>query len=505
MMKTSTSTRKLTLLALLMAMVLPLGAQQVLSLQECREMALENNNKLKISQEKVNMANYDRKIARANYFPTLSAQGTYMHNEKQLQLLSDEKLNTISTVGTSLQGNVNGFIDPIISDLMDNPLMYQLIIHSPELQSLIQDLHHIGAFETLDAIGQEVSKNFILDTRNVYAGMVTVMEPVYAGGKIRAYNKMARYAEELAEMQLTTEQQEIIVATDKAYWQIVSLANKQKLTENYVELLRTMSNNVEKLVNEGMATNADKLSIKVKLNDAELTLVRVQNGVALSKMLLCQSCGLPLDTEITLEDENLEDVVIPAYNQQYTEEDIMNNRPELQSLNIATKIYDKKVNVARSEFLPTVAVFGNYIVTNPSAFNGFETEFRGFYNFGVVAKVPLFHFGEGYNKIRKAKSEAMITKLKLEDTKELVMLQVNQYEKQIKEAESRLQMTTEKMSDAEENLRMATVGFNEGMIPSSTLEAAQTAWMQAHSEYIDAKIDVIMANTYLKKSIGKLE
>ena len=504
-MKSVIIKRFLAVLTLLLAMASPVVAQQVLTLQNCRDMALENNKNLKISQEKVNMANYDKKIAWANYFPTISAQGTYMHNEKQLQLLSDEKINTISTVGSTLQGDVNGFIDPAIQNLMQNPLMYQIIMNSPELQALIQDLHHLGALETLDAIGQEVSKNFILDTRNVYAGMVTVMEPVYAGGKIRAYNKMAQYAQDLAEMQLTTEQQEVIVATDKAYWQIVSLANKQKLTENYVELLRTMSDNVDKLVAEGMATNADKLSVKVKLNDAELSLIRVQNGVALSKMLLCQSCGLPLDSDIILEDESLEDVIIPAYNPEYTEDDIMNNRPELQSLKLATQIYDKKVNIARSEFLPTVAVFGNYIVTNPSAFNGFETEFRGFYNLGVVAKVPLFHFGEGYNKIKKAKAESEIYKLKLDDTKELVMLQVNQYEKQIKEAEQRLTMTTEKMSDAEENLRMATVGFNEGMIPSSTLEAAQTAWMQAHSEYIDAKIDVIIANTYLKKSIGKLQ
>ena len=503
-MKSVTIKKNLAILAVILTATLSLGAQQILTLQECRDMALENNKNLKISQEKVNMANYDKKIAWANYFPTVSAQGTYMHNEKQIQLLSDEKINTLSNMGTTLQGDVNGFIDPIVSDLMQNPLMYQLIMNNPELLRLIQDLHHIGALETLDAIGQEVSSNFTIDTRNVYAGMITVMEPVYAGGKIRAYNKMAQYAQDLAEMQLTTEQQEIIVTTDKAYWQIVSLANKQKLTENYVELLKTMSDNVDKLVAEGMATNADKLSIKVKLNDAELTLVRVQNGVALSKMLLCQSCGLPLDSDITLADEDLDDVVIPAYNPEYTEDDIMNNRPELQSLQLATKIYDKKVNIARSEFLPTVAVFGNYVVTNPSAFNGFETEFKGFYNVGVVAKVPIFHFGEGYNKIKKAKAESEIYKLKLDDTKELVILQVNQYEKQIKEAESRLQMTTEKMSDAEENLRMATVGFNEGMIPSSTLEAAQTSWMQAHSEFIDAKIDVIMANTYLKKSIGVL-
>ena len=491
-------------MAVVLMMAPPVWAQQVLTLQECRDMAIENNKNIKISQEKVNMANYDKKIAWANYFPTISAQGTYMHNEKQLQLLSDDKINTINTMGTTLQGDVNGYIDPIIQNLMQNPMMYQIIMNSPELQALIQDLHHIGALETLDAIGEEITKNFTLDTRNVYAGMVTMMEPVYAGGKIRAYNKMARYAQDLAEMQLTTEQQEVIISTDKAYWQIVSLANKQKLTEKYVELLRTMSGNVDKLVEEGMATNADKLSVKVKLNDAELSLIRVQNGVALSKMLLCQSCGMPLDTDITLEDENLEDVVIPVYNPQYTEDDIMNNRPELQSLELATKIYDKKVNIARADFLPTVAVFGNYVVTNPSAFNGFENEFKGFYNFGVVAKVPIFHFGEGYNKVRKAQSEAMITQLKLEDTKELVMLQVSQYEKQIKEAESRLQMTTDKMSDAEENLRMATVGFNEGVIPSSTLEAAQTAWMQAHSEYIDAKIDVIMANTYLKKAVGNL-
>ena len=495
---------KLAIVTALCMAALSVSAQQILSLQNCRDMALANNNNIKIQEEKVKMADYDKKIAFSNYLPKFSAQGAYLYNEKEIQLLSDDKINTINTMGTTLQGDVNGFVDPVIQELMQNPMMAQIINNSPALQALLQDIHHIGALEALDAIGQEITDEFYLDTHNVYAGMITVQEPVYAGGKIRAYNKMARYAQDLAEMQLTTEQQEVIVATDKAYWQIVSLANKEKLTENYVELLRTMCDNVDKLVAEGMATNADKLSVKVKLNDAELTLIKVQNGLALSKMLLCQSCGMPLDSDITLEDEALEDVVVPVYSNVYTEDDIMNNRPELQSLSLATQIYDKKVNIARSDFLPTVAVFGNYIVTNPSMFNGFETEFRGMYNVGVIAKVPLFHFGEGYNKVRKAKSEATIYKLKLEDTKELVMLQVSQYEKQIKEAEQRLTMTTEKMSDAEENLRMATVGFNEGMIPSSTLEAAQTSWMQAHSEYIDAKIDVIMANTYLKKAVGNL-
>ena len=154
-MKSVIIKRFLAVLTLLLAMASPVVAQQVLTLQNCRDMALENNKNLKISQEKVNMANYDKKIAWANYFPTISAQGTYMHNEKQLQLLSDEKINTISTVGSTLQGDVNGFIDPAIQNLMQNPLMYQIIMNSPELQALIQDLHHLGALETLDAIGQD--------------------------------------------------------------------------------------------------------------------------------------------------------------------------------------------------------------------------------------------------------------------------------------------------------------------------------------------------------------
>ena len=495
--------RKLFSSLCVLMFALPVMAQQTYTLQQCREMALENNKNLKISEENVNIATYDKKIARANYFPKVVAQGTYMHNSESIQLLSDDKLNTVSNVGTIMQNDLNAQIDPIIHNLMQYPIISD-IINSPFGQEIINHLHNIGMLETLDAIGQEIAKELKPDTRNIFAGMVSIQEPVYAGGKIRAYNKMAHYGIELAESQLTTEQQEIIVTTDKAYWQIVSLANKLKLTQNYVELLQVMDNNVDKLVAEGMATSADRLAVKVKLNDAELTLIRVQNGLALSKMLLCQSCGLPLDSNITLADEQLEDVVIPEFNMEYTEEDIKNNRPELQSLEIATKIYDKRVNVARADYLPTVAVMGNYILTNPSLNNGFRNDFHGFFNVGVVAKIPIFHFGEGYNKVRKAKSEANVMRLKMEDAQEMIMLQVNQYEKQIKEAEARMKLTSEKMSDAEENLRVATIGFNEGMVPSSTLDMAQTAWMQAHSEMIDAKIDVIMANTYLSKAVGKL-
>ncbi|MGN0033640.1 MAG: TolC family protein [Candidatus Limimorpha sp.] len=486
------------------AMALPARAQTVLTLEECREMAVENNNSLKVSQEKVDIAGYEKKAAFSNYLPKISAQGTYMYMGRTIQLVSDGQLAMLGSAGTMVQNSLDATVAQLVQNMMQNPTVFTNEVVQQVMQEMFKTFGNTGLEESLNAIGTEVGEALKLDNHNIYAAMVSVEEPLYAGGKVRAYHQITKYAEELAKTQMTAEEQEVILTTDKAYWQIVSLANKLKLTENYVEMLRKMSSDVDKLVNEGMATESDRLAIKVKLNDAELTLIKVNNGLALSKMLLCQTCGLPLDTELSLADESLDDVVIPNFETAYTEEDVLRDRPELYCLDMAVKISDKKVNIARSEFLPTVAAIGGVVVTNPSFFNGVQEQFQGFVNVGVVARVPIFHFGEGMNKIRKAQSEANIARITLEDTKQKIMLQVKQYEMQIKEAESRMRLTSDKMSDAEENLRIADIGFREGIVPSSTLDSAQTSWMQAHSEYIDAKIDVIMANTYFKKSIGKL-
>ena len=119
-----------------------------------------------------------------------------------------------------------------------------------------------------------------------------------------------------------------------------------------------------------------------------------------------------------------------------------------------------------------------------------------------MAKIPVFHWGEGYNKVRMAKVEAQIQQYNYEDSKEMIMLQVRQCETQLNEADARLNLTQEKLNDADENLRMATAGFREGVVASSVVDLAQTAWLQAHSDYIDAKIDCIMAGVNLRKAAG---
>lgn len=492
------------------------------TLEDCRTFALKNNNKLKIAQEEINKAGYDKKAAFANYLPKVSVSGVYAYSNNDIKLLSEEQDNALRNLGTTvgtevggsltqMQQNAMNTVQQIMANPAADPTLYGLITSSPTVQSLLNQIQTTDIASTLgpsaarmNALGADLADNFILDTRNIFAGIISVQEPLFLGGKILAYNKIAEAKKELESTKYTTEELETQVETDKLYWQIVSLSNKLKLTEKYVDLLRTMSDNVDKMVAEGVATTSDKLSVKVKLNQAETTLLKVQNGLVLSKMLLCQHCGLDINTDLTLADETLEDVIVSDVDFSYTEDEIMENRPELKSLDIATQIYNQNVNLTRSEYLPTVAAFGNYVVSNPSCSDGFQNEFDGFWNVGVMATIPILHWGEGANKIRKAKSDAKIAQYKLDDAKEKIMLQVHQYERQIEEAKSRVTMSEEKLSDAEENLRIATLGFEEGIIPSSGLTEAQTAWLQAHSDYIDSKIDWIMAKVYLQKATGLL-
>ena len=490
--------RNLLLVFALTAAGVNAGAQRVLSLQECRELAVRNNHNLAIAREKSNAAEYDRKTARSNYLPKLSVTGAYMHNSEGISMLDNAAVSTLSGIGTAVSSGMEQYITQMMAD----PEFWVTMLVDPGMRYLISQASALDIEGPLNAIGQKVAEKFQFDVTNVFVGAVTLEEPLYAGGKIRAYNKVAGYAQELAEVQLKGEEGKIIVTTDEAYWQIVSIAAKLKLADQYVGLLQNLNSDVEKMRQEGVATMSDQLSVKVKLNEAEMIQVKAKNGLALSKMLLCQLCGLEIDSDITLADENgivIDDDIRPL---EYTVSDIEENRTELKSLRLAVKMYDQKTKIVKSDYLPALAVMGNYVLTNPNLSNGFDKSFHGLWNVSVVARVPVFHFGEGMNKVRHARSDALIAKYQLDDAREKISLQVSQYEKKIDEAEVRLAMAGKNMENAEENLRMANVGFSEGVLESSVVMQAQTAWMQARSEEIDARIDRIMANVYLRKATG---
>lgn len=480
-------------LYLLMALFtsIPLMAQMPLSIDSCRTLALQNNKELLIHQQKMNAANFRRKSARGNYLPQLSVKAGYFHNEKELSILSEDQKNKINNAGTAISSQLAG-LSGVIGAV--NPSAGKLISGMiPVIQNQV------------NGMGQEVTNALRTDTRDVFGGLVSLTQPIYMGGKIYAYNQITHYAEEIAKKQNNQEVQQIILTTDQLYWQVISLVNKQKMVESYLKLLTTINKNVDKMILEGVATKADGLTVKVKVNEAEMNLAKINNGLSLVRMALCQNCGLPLDSKITLMDENIEFIQAQPTLYNINMADVYANRAETQSLEYATKIYKEKKRLVQSEYLPHVVAMGNYFISNPSMFDGFQTEFDGTWNVGVMVSMDVFHWGEGYYKTREARAHYNIAQLQLEEAKEKIHLQVSQAQFKLNEAQHKLTMSQKNLEKAEENVRYAKRGFDEGLIPTSDVLAAHTAWLQAKSDLIDSQIDIKMTDIYLQKTLGILK
>lgn len=493
-----------TILSLVFLMTFPVasGAQQLLTLEDCRRMAVSNDNGLRQSATQLEMAHYDKLAARANYFPKIGVTGAYLRNSDDLSLISDEASAALRGSGTAVHAQFQGKMDGIMSAIMGNPAAAEEYAGSAMWQTVLGAFSETDLPAAINGIGAQIDDALHLDVKNVYVAAVTLQQPVFMGGKIIASNKIASLAEELARSRYDSGYQQVIVDVDQAYWQIVSISAKRDLAEAYADLLRTMLHEVEVSLAEGVSTQSDVLSVKVKSNEADMLLVKSTNGLKLAKMLLCKHLGLPLDSDILLADEGAGDIPMPGMRERKPMERVYGDRAELRSLELASQIYDKKVAVARADMLPTVALTANYLYTNPNFRNGFENKFGGTFNAGVLVSVPVFHGFEALQKTRKAKAEATLYRLKHEDARRMVDLQVEQLRDRQDEAFSRVAMAKSNLDSAEENLRVATVGFAEGVVASSVTLAAQSAWLQAHSEYIDAGIELQMTDSELRKAEG---
>lgn len=443
--------KRIVMILFLCQGVLLVQGQEMLTLEACRELAIQNNKDLQISETKIKMADQERKAAFTKYFPQISAMGTYMWNQEDINLYDFSRL-----------GVLEQFVPQAIKDV----------------------LH--------------------LDIENVWVGSVNLVQPIFMGGKIVNYNQITKYAAELARSMNNLKLQELIYHTDEVYWQVVSLINKKKLADTYADLLRKMDKDVNIMIEEGVATKADGLSVKVKLNEAEMAQTKVNNGLALTRMLLMQICGLPLDKAFTLADEQVENISTDSEITLANMNEAFQNRMELKGLDLAKKIYKKKESIVLSEALPSVALTANYMVMNPNSQYGFKNEFAGAFHVGVLLRIPLSGWWENKHKRNAARAETHIKSLEMQDAREKIELQVNQSVYKVNEANKKLSANIRTMDHAEENLRIANLGFDEGVIPALNLMQAQTAWMAARSSLIDAQIEVKLSKVYLSKAMGQL-
>ena len=486
-------------------------AQQALSLDSCRAMALRNNKQLGVAELKKDVAQNLRKSARTKYLPHVSAIGTYQWTSEELSLLNDQQKHSLSNIGTTAAGGLQGLTSGLETKIGQlGQMLGQMGIPMDAFQQMAGQMQQqFGQTLTntaglLNTEGQKIVDAFRTDTRNIFAGSLMVTQPVFMGGAIIAMNKIADINEEMMQNSADVRRLAVIYSVDQAYWQVVSLKHKQRLAESFLNVVKKLDSDVQKMIDEGVATRSDGLSVSVKVNEAEMTLQKVNDGLVLSRMLLCKQIGLPLDSEITLTDEDADQLTVIAMRPQAIIEQGAARRPELKMLDNAVSISRQATNILKAANLPQVALTGGYAISNPNVLNGFEKKFGGFWNVGLLVRIPIWNWGDVAYKVRASKTATAIASFELDEARELIDLQVNQSSFKVTEANKRLALAQKSIERAEENLRVANVGFQEGVITPTTVMEAQTAWLQAQSQKIDAEIDVRLAQVDLQKALGTL-
>lgn len=493
--------RKFILLTLMCALTATSGAQTYLSLDSCKAMALRNNKQLNISRLSKEVAKNVRKAARTKYLPKVDAMGGYLYTSKQISIISGRQRQALGSLGTSLGSQAQASVSDMLSALTQ-----QGILTPDQAEQLGGALSQTGQSlgQAGNKLGQEVADAFDTDTRHMWAGAVMVRQSIYMGGAIKAANKIADIGESMADDDLDLKRQATLYGVYQAYWTTVSLEQKRNLALSYKELVEKLSQDVKKMISQGVATKADGLRVDVRVNEADMQLTQVVNGLSLAKMLLCQLCGLPLNEDIQLTDSAEGKGNTSALTLDNSADSTFSDRPEIRLLEHSIAISEQTTNLIRAGNLPKVSLVGGYMTTNPSVYDGFRRRFSGVWNVGVIIQVPIWDWFDTTYKIRASKAATNIAKMELSDAREKVELQVTQSQYKMREAQKRLAMASQNIKSAEENLRCANLGFREGVMGITEVMEAQTAWQLAQSQKIDAEVEVKLSELSGAKALGTL-
>lgn len=457
---------KITIL-LLSIISLSIAAQEF-TLAECRQLALQQNNQAKIDRENIEAAKDVHRASVAKFFPKLSVNGAYQWNEKNLYLLPDE-------AGLNL-----------------GPNGWQQVIPGTGNQVVDQKMA-----EMLSSKYEQVHEATELNIEHLVIGYASVTQPIFVGGKLIQAEKLAKSQIQLMEIKAEKNQKDLITSVDEAYWRVLTVESKYELAEQYLNLLKQLESDVTNLVEIGLATNADLLKVRVKRQEAEMSYLQATNGLQLSKMALCQLCGLDINYDIHLHDDGLESPMLVNDSSEETE------RSELRLLEQARDAAHTGVMMAASTLMPNVVAKVNYLATNPSLHNGFKNNFSGMFTVGVVVNIPIAHADNIY-EVKAAKHAEQTLNLQLEEAKEKIHLQATQAHQAVELANAKLLQAEAGIRSAEENMRYADESFKSGLIGATDLMMAQTAWMQARTTKIEAACEARLAEVNYLKYSGKL-
>lgn len=421
---------------------------------QSRRMALDYSHQIRLSQNHREQLQLKESIARAAYFPALSASGMYFYFPEKIEY----------TISPRSMVTPEGGLGEIIGELLSD-------------------------FDV--DIGLE----------GVTMAGIQMEQAVYMGGRNRTSRKMARTASELASLGVELSEAEVIVLADAAFFRHITLKKQKDTATEYLKLLDELVARLEDSVEEGMATRNDLLKAKVKQNEAILMVQQAGSSLELARMDLCRLVGLPLDSRIQTEGELQPESL--SFSGLLTTEAGPESRPEYLISDKAIELSQYNEKMAMAEMLPQVGVRTGYNYFGGLEIDGSAAHAAAFSAMAMV-NIPIFNWNKSRNKRSVARLQIEAAQIEKEDTEMQLKLEIARQRFRLEDAITRMNLAARALEQAEENLNTSKDMFDQGQEPLVDLLEAQFQWQAASSDHIDAQATVLVQRTMYLKSTGEL-
>jgi len=325
--------------------------------------------------------------------------------------------------------------------------------------------------------------------------IVTAIQSLYSGGRIKNGNKLANLGKKISQYKLNLSRDEILVKTESYYWQLVALKEKKKTLNSYEKLLLRLHKEVKDFYDAGLAKKSDLLKVNLELNKIKANRIKLNNGMDILSMVFAQYIGIPYSKTIAVNDSIIK--VSPPKNYFVSPKIGLENRQEYKMLNKAVdaEVLQKKMEVGK--LLPEFAIGASESYLD--AFNIKKTFGLAF----ATLSIPISDWWGGSYKMQEHTIKIKIAQNNLEEKSELLELQIsksyidlkNSY-KQIEIANSSLNQSLEYQKELEDN-------YDAGISSTSDLLEARALAQKAKDNVIDTKTKykIKIANYLL--AIGK--
>lgn len=430
-----------------------LFAQKVLTLEESKQLALQNNAKSKNSKLEIEASRQIRKSAFTNYFPNVSAGGFKWSAEKGL-------------FDIDMQGGNLPVYD-------GNPVNLQNPTQFAYFPSSTISIWKKGTI-----------------------GYINAIQPIFTGGRIIYGNKLASLGEDVSELKDKMTEDEILLKTEEQYWLIVSLEEKSRTINKYEELLNRLLLQVEDAYKSGIVMKNDVLKVKLKLSEVQLNKSKLENGRKLAAMAFCQHIGISYDSSLVFKDE-LEISDLP---QSYfvDKNEALKKRVEYSLLEKSVEAEELQTKMKRGEYLPQAAVGISEMYMKFD-----ESKKRTFgMVFGTVS-VPISGWWSGSYELQERSIKEEIAENNFKNNSELLLLQIEKSWQDLNDAYKQYLLSKESKTQAEENFKVNEDSYKNGISTVSDLLEAQALLQQTQDQLTEAKANYIVKKTTYLQVTGR--